>query len=338
MADPGPATLSDRTFDPPLTLRATSELWTLATPFNISREAMTEAPLVVVEVSDGTHVGRGESCPAPHFGEDVTSVLQQLDTLDGVWRLEADLGAALPAGSARNALDCALWDLRAKRAGRRIWDLLGGASPTPLDTVFTIGLASPGEMAEAARTSPHTILKLKLGAEGDLERLAAIRAAAPDKRLIADVNEGWSAATLAEAMPVLARHRVEMIEQPLPVAQDGDLAHIDHLVAVGADEACHTVADLDRIAPLYDAVNIKLDKTGGLTEALRLLEAATGRGLRPMIGCMLGTSLAMAPAFMVGQAAEWIDLDAPLLMGRDRPDGLLYREGRVHPPSKALWG
>jgi L-alanine-DL-glutamate epimerase-like enolase superfamily enzyme len=319
-------------------IAANEERWALKVPFMISRGPMTDAPLLIVEVGDGECTGRGESCPAPHFGEDVASALRQIEALDRSIDAETDLATLLPSGSARNALDCALWDYRAKRAGKRVWELMGRPAPGPLETVLTLGLAAPEAMAAAAKASGHSILKLKLGGEGDLERVAAVRGAVPGKRIIVDVNEGWSPERLAEAMPELHRHGVELIEQPLPDGQDEALRDIEHLVPIGADESCHTADDLDRVAGLYDAVNIKLDKTGGLSEALRLLDAARARGLKPMVGCMLGTSLAMAPALLVGQEAVWVDLDAPLLVGADRAAGLLYRDGLVHPPTPQLWG
>lgn len=320
----------------------TVERWPLRKPFVISRGVEREAALVVVELRAGDTVGRGECCPVPRYGESVGTVVAEIGSM--LTALEngdrwTELHDRLPAGAARNAVDCAVWDLAAKWAIRRAHEILALPEPAPVETVLTISLATPGEMAEAARAAVgHPSLKLKLGGENDAARVAAVRAAVPDKQLIADVNEAWSPGMLAANMPAMRDAGLAMLEQPLPAGDDDALGDVDHLVPIGADESCHTTADLDRVAPLYDVVNIKLDKTGGLTEALRLLEAAQKLGLQTMVGCMLGTSLAMAPAHLVAQRCAFVDLDAPLLIGDDRPDGLHYGQGRIAPPDPALWG
>lgn len=328
-----------------ITAIASQEQWKLAQPFKIARGVMTQANVVLVELSDGTSTGRGESCPTAHYGESVEGVLayagEVLDRLRGVEDWTAIHDTVRP-GAARNAIDCAWWDLRAKRAGRRVWTVMGLDAPEAVDTVYTISLDVPEVMADAARAGiTSRMLKLKLGAPGDIDRVAAVRRAVPSKRLIVDVNEGWSLAELEANLPKLAELGVEMIEQPLPAGQDAVLAKIPKAqrpVPIGADESCHTAADVARCVGLYDVVNIKLDKTGGLTEALRLLKAAEAHGLQPMVGCMIGTSLAMAPAQLVAQRCRYVDLDAPLLIGHDRANGLRYVDGTVGVPTEALWG
>ena len=321
---------------------ATPERWPLRQPFVIARGVEREAALVVVELRADGAVGRGECCPVPRYGESIETVMAQIAAI--LPALEAGdrwagLHDRLPAGAARNAVDCAVWDLAAKRAGRRVHDLLALPDPAPVETVFTLSLAAPDAMAEAARAAHgYGRLKLKLGGEQDRARVAAVRAAMPDRQLIADVNEAWSPAMLAATMPAMHDAGLAMLEQPLPADGDDAVGTLDHLVPIGADEACHTTADLARVARLYDVVNIKLDKTGGLTEALRLRAAAQAAGLHTMVGCMLGTSLAMAPAHLVAQRCTFVDLDAPLLIGDDRPDGLAYDHGWIAPPDRTLWG
>ncbi|MDT9598873.1 N-acetyl-D-Glu racemase DgcA [Sphingosinicella rhizophila] len=320
------------------------ECWDYAVPFAIARGVRTSSDLVVVTLDDGIHRGQGESCPTSRYGESVESVLAQVEEMLSALKGGADwddLHDDLPPGAARNAVDCAIWDWRAKSQNRRVADLLGLAPLRPVATVFTVGIGTLDEMARSAerRSKQHGTLKIKLGDGGDdLARLRAVRAAAPGARLIVDVNEGWDAARLEEMMPELAALGVAMLEQPLPAGQDGALAGIERSMPIGADESCHVAADVEELVGRYDVVNIKLDKTGGLTEAMRLLKAAKVRGFETMIGCMAGTSLAMAPGVLVAQNCAFVDLDAPLLFGQDREPRLLYDGETVHPPEPALWG
>ena len=321
---------------------AVIERWALATPFIISRERFDDVAVVLVTLDDGRHRGQGESCPVGHYGETPASVLAQveemLDALRGgaVW---ADIHDDFPPGAARNAVDCAVWDLRARQEAMPVWALLGLPRPGRVETVFTISIGTPDAMAAAARAATgHDILKLKLGGADDSARVAAIRAAVPDKRLIADINEAWSPADLAVHLPAMAAAGIEMVEQPFRAGADALLADLDRPLSIGADESCHVTADVAGLVGLYDVINIKLDKTGGLTEAVRLLHAAHAAGLDTMVGCMLGTSLAMAPAMLIAPACRFVDLDAPLLMGCDRVPALTYRDGWIDPPAPGLWG
>ena len=253
--------------------------------------------------------------------------------------LRADVAAIVKPHAARNALDCALWDLEAKRHGKPVWQLAGLAEPQPAVTAYTLSLDTPDKMGAAAATHrDRPLLKLKLTGDGDIERVQAVRRAAPASRLIVDANEGWTERHLIEVMPVLAGLGVELIEQPLPAGADDALARVPHPIPVCADESCHTSADLDRLAGKYDAVNIKLDKTGGLTEALALAAAAQRRGFGIMVGCMIGTSLSMAPAVLVAQCAAFVDLDGPLLLASDRAHGLRYDGSTLYPSEPILWG
>jgi len=282
--------------------------------------------------------GHGECVPYARYGESRGSVKAQIKTLpEGVTR--ADLPALLPPGAARNAVDCALWDWEAKRAGRRVWDLAGEPAPRPQVTAFTLSLDTPGEMRRAAERHRHRpVLKVKLGTPDDLPRLEAVRAGAPQSRIIVDANEGWTAGDYTALVPHLLRLGVDMVEQPLPAGQDAALDGIARPVPVCADESCHDRASLAGLAGRYDMVNVKLDKTGGLTEALALRDAARAAGLGVMVGCMVGSSLAMAPAVLVAQGVAWVDLDGPLLLAEDRAHPLTYDEHGVHPPEAALWG
>jgi L-alanine-DL-glutamate epimerase-like enolase superfamily enzyme len=326
----------------PQNLSVSRRSWPLARPFAISRGSKTTAEVVVAEIYDGQYRGRGECVPYPHYGESVDSVVETLEKMkravfSGLDRTE--LQSAMPPGAARNALDVAFWDLDAKRDDRRVSELLGLGPLHPVMTAYTLSLDTPQNMAASAKLQrERPLLKLKLTGDGDLERVEAVRDAAPASRLIVDANEGWSERHLVEVMPRLADFGVELIEQPLPAGDDDALARVPHPIPVCADEACHTVSDLDRLAGKYDAVNIKLDKSGGLTAALALAEAASTRGFKIMIGCMVGTSLAMAPAFLVAQRAHWVDLDAPLLLASDRARGLRYDCSTVYPPEPGLWG
>ena len=322
-----------------LKIEAWAESWPIAGSFAISRGSKREASVVLARVSDGSSAGVGECVPYARYGESVDGVLGAIASVlaDGLDR--ASLGQRLPAGAARNALDCALWDYEAKRAGRSAASLAGIGPLRPLTTAYTISLADAEEMAGKARAQRHLpILKLKLGGVGDAERLRRVRAACPHTRLIADANESWSPAVLDRLLTAAVETGLELIEQPLPAAADAALATISRRVPVCADESVHTSADLDRLSGRYDAVNIKLDKAGGLTEALRLASEARARGFKVMLGCMVATSLSMAPATLVAQAADWVDLDGPLLLAKDRAPGLSYRGALVDPPAAELWG
>jgi len=325
-----------------LTLSVQPEQWPIRGVFRISRGARTVSEPVVVEIGDGIHIGRGECLPYPRYGESVDGVVRQIEEIAdvvarGIGR-EALL-EALPPGAARNALDCALWDLEAKRGATPVWRLAGVPQPAPLTTAYTISLAEPDEMAESARTQAHRpLLKLKLTGDGDLERVRAVHEAAPASALIADANEAWTPDTFQELAPQFAKLGVEMIEQPFPADQDAVLTELEHPVAVCADESCHTSDDVPWLRGRYDLINIKLDKTGGLTEALRLQSAALSAGLGIMIGCMVGTSLGIAPATLLGAAASYIDLDAPLLLAKDREHGIEFDGSVLSPPVKELWG
>lgn len=310
--------------------------------FTISRGAKHEAVVVVVTISHGPHRGRGECVPYSRYGESVEGVVAAIEACgpaiaEGLDR--TGLQALLHPGAARNALDCALWDLEAKIAGQSAAELAGLAPPHAVETAFTISLGAPEEMAARAReAAAYPLLKLKLGGDGDEARLAAIRAAVPQARLIADANEAWRASDLERLLAAAKAGGVELIEQPLPAGDDAMLAHIARIVPICADESVHDRASLHDIAARYDAVNIKLDKTGGLTEALATASEARRLGLKIMVGCMVATSLAMAPALLLAQDADFVDLDGPLLLERDRVPGLAYASGRVSPPAAALWG
>jgi len=323
-------------------LAARIEHWPIAGAFTISRGAKTEAVTVVAEVSQGGHVGRGECVPYPRYGETPEATLAALQAMQEPLSQGMDrkaLQAAMPAGAARNALDCALVDLEAKTGGRRAWTLLGRPAPRPCTTAYTISLGTPETMAAAtARAAHRPLLKIKLGGDGDAERIAAVRKAAPESELIVDANEAWSPANLAQNLAACAAVGVTLVEQPLPAGRDDALAGMKRPVAVCADESVHARASLEGLRERYDAVNIKLDKTGGLTEALAMADAAQALGFDIMIGCMVATSLAMAPAMLLAQQARFVDLDGPLLLARDRDGGLRYDGSLVFPPEAALWG
>jgi L-Ala-D/L-Glu epimerase / N-acetyl-D-glutamate racemase len=319
------------------------ERWPLAGAFTISRGSKTEAVVVVAELSEGAHRGRGECVPYARYGETPEGVLAAIEAIRpavGTGLDRPGLQRAMPPGAARNALDCAYWDLDAKQTGQRAYQLAGLAAPKPLITAYTISLASAEEMARAAqRASQRPLLKVKLGGSGDDDaRIAAVRRAAPDAELIVDANEGWREDDLENNLAACAESGVTLVEQPLPEGRDAALALIRRPIPVCADESVHDRASLDALAGKYDAVNIKLDKAGGLTEALALVEAAQRRGFAIMAGCMVATSLAMAPAILVGQHARVVDLDGPLLLAKDRLDGLRYDGSLVHPSDAALWG
>ena len=328
---------------------ARAESWPLAEAFVISRGAKTSADVVVVEAHHGSHIGRGEAVPYARYGETMATVLASIEqatvrleavALRDATALRAKLQTIVPAGAARNAIDCALWDLEAKIAAKPAGDPPPGiARPSPCLTCFTLSLDTPEAMAAKARAVSHLpLLKLKLGGTRDADRLRAVRAVRPTARLIADANEAWSADMLPELFAVAAETRLELIEQPLPASDDAALAQFRRTVPVCADESLHTRADLPVIAGRYDAINVKLDKAGGLTEALALAADAEALGLRIMVGCMVATSLAMAPALHLASRAAWVDLDGPLLLARDREHGLKIENGVIMPPLPALWG
>ena len=320
-----------------LMVSARIETWPIDGAFTIARGAKTEAVVVIAEVTDGQITGRGECVPYARYGETPEGVMARIQSAEVTSR--AALLDALPPGAARNALDCALWDFEAKSRDHSAASLAGCAPLQPVLTCYTLSLDTPEAMArKAASVRNFPLLKLKLGQEGDAERLTAIRQARPDARLIVDVNEGWRADTVSEGLAICAAAGVELVEQPLPAGEDAVLAHITRTVPLCADESAHIKANVQALVGLYDAVNIKLDKTGGLTEALAMADAARGAGLKIMVGCMVSTSLAMAPAMILAQRADWVDLDGPLLLARDRTPGLSYAGAFIRPPSPALWG
>jgi L-alanine-DL-glutamate epimerase-like enolase superfamily enzyme len=329
---------------PTLALRIETrvESWPIAGSFGISRGAKREAVTVVAEVSQDGLTGRGECVPYPRYGETPEAAIAALqgvaDALARGLSREA-LQAAMPPGAARNALDCALIDLEAKRTGQRAWTLLGRSAPTACTTAYTISLSTPQAMAEATAKAAHRpLLKIKLGGDVDGARIAAVRRAAPGSELIVDANEAWTAQNLEQNLNACAEAGVTLVEQPLPAGQDEVLARIKRPIAVCADESVHDRKSLDPLRDRYDAVNIKLDKAGGLTEALAMADAARALGFDIMVGCMVGTSLSMAPAMLLTPLARFVDLDGPLLLARDRDHGLRYDGSQVYPPDAALWG
>jgi L-Ala-D/L-Glu epimerase len=324
------------------TLVARIERWPIAGSFTISRGAKTQAVTVVAEVSRGGFTGRGECVPYPRYGETPEATLAALQSMQEPLQRGLDrqaLQAAMPPGAARNALDCALLDLEAKTGGQRVWNLLGRPEPWACITAYTISLASPEAMAAATAGAAHRpLLKIKLGGDGDGARIAAVRRAAPESELIVDANEAWTSESLERNLAECAAAGVTLVEQPLPAGQDEILARIRRPLSVCADESVHDRASLAGLRERYDAVNIKLDKTGGLTEALAMADAAHALGFEIMIGCMVATSLAMAPAMLLARQARFVDLDGPLLLARDRDGGLRYDGSLVYPPDAALWG
>ena len=318
------------------------ESFPLAQTFTISRGAKTTADIVVVELSRDGCIGRGECVPYPRYNESMAGTIDALESLRPQVEAGLDRAAlqrALPPGAARNALDCALWDLEAKLSGRPAYELAGLAAPRPVVTAYTLSLDDPEAMGRAAaQHADRPLLKIKLAGRDDLDRVAAIRANAPDSTLIVDANEGWSPAQVEPLSAALARLGVALIEQPLPAAQDALLAEFEHPVPFCADESCHIAADLAELASRYECVNLKLDKTGGFSEALRLAAEARACGLDLMVGCMIATSLAMAPAVLLAQQARFVDLDGPLLLQKDREHGLRYEGSLLHPPHPRLWG
>tara|TARA_B100001559_G_C16464860_1_gene606009 strand:+ start:294 stop:1280 length:987 start_codon:yes stop_codon:yes gene_type:complete len=319
------------------------EAWPLAGAFRISRGTRKVSDVLMVEVNDGNYVGRGECFPYARYGEDIDSVQKQLNSVRSEIEHGLDRQAllnVLAPGAARNAVDCALWDLEAKRAGVRVWDLADLPAPEPVTTVYTLGVDEPAIMGERAReNSDRPRLKLKMTGDGaDLERVRNIHKNAPNARLVVDANEGWTIEQYLEYAPQFKELGVEMIEQPLPSTDDEQLSGVDRPIPVCADESCHDRATLQSLVGKYDMINIKLDKTGGLTEALNLRDAALKQGLSIMVGCMIGTSLAMAPGILVAQEAAIVDLDGPLLLAEDRAPGLSFTGSIIHPPETRLWG
>ena len=319
-------------------VKVSEDIFALAQVFTIARGSRTQAEVLTVRIAEGGHVGQGECVPYARYGETMQSVRAQIEGLPASLS-RAALYDLLPAGAARNAVDCALWDLEAKQAGTRVWSMMGLPEPGPEVTAYTLSLDTPETMrAQAAKNAHRPLLKIKLGTPDDMPRLEAVRAGAPDARIIVDANEGWSAAIYADLAPHLGRLGVAMVEQPLPAGADEALRGMARPIPVCADESCHDRASLPDLAGKYDMVNIKLDKTGGLTEAMALRDAARGLGYDVMVGCMVGSSLAMAPATVVAQGAAVVDLDGPLLLAEDRSEPLKFDAAGVHPPRAALWG
>ncbi|MEN8838838.1 MAG: N-acetyl-D-Glu racemase DgcA [Celeribacter marinus] len=321
-----------------MSITVTPQAFRLAEAFVISRGARTEAKVLTARIERGGIVGQGECVPYSRYGESMESVTAQIEALPvGITRTE--LQEALPAGAARNAVDCALWDLEAKAAGKRVWTLLDLPAPIAMITAYTLSLGEPGAMQMAAAKHAHRpLLKIKLGTPDDMARLEAVRRGAPKSRIIVDANEGWSAEVYNELAPHMVRLGVDLVEQPMPAGADDMLGEIARPLPVCADESCHDRASLPALKGKYDMVNIKLDKTGGLTEALALRTQALAEHYGVMVGCMVGSSLAMAPAVIVAQGAAVVDLDGPLLLAEDRADPLAYDVDGVHPPAAALWG
>ena len=325
----------------PRTLELAVDRFPLTKPFTISRGSVSELEVVTATIRDGEHVGRGECRPYARYGETVASVSAAIAGVRVFIEAGGDRGGLLgemPAGAARNAVDCALVDLEAKAAGATVQELLGLPPAAPALVTYTIGLDTPAAMAAEAKACARPLLKLKLGGAGDLERVEAVRAAVPEVRLVVDANEAWTPDMVESWSPRLAELDIELIEQPLHADADEALFGLPRPVPLCADESCHGIEDLERLAPLYDMINIKLDKTGGLTAALQLAEQAEAQGLQIMVGCMMASSLAMAPAFVLAPRAVCLDLDAPLLLARDREHAIRYDGAMMQPPVRELWG
>jgi len=323
-------------------LTVAAESFPIDGTFTIYRGSRTESEVLTCTIAAGARSGRGECVPYRRYGETMACVRGEMEAMAaavaaGITR--QDLLTHMKAGAARNAIDCALWDLEAKTAGRPVWTKVCAAAPRALTTAFTLSLGTPETMAAQALSNAHRpLLKIKLGAEGDIDRMRAVRAAAPKSRIIIDANEGWTEEDIDQNMAAAADLNVALVEQPLPAGRDDPLRRVPRRVPVCADESVHVAADLDSLVGRYDAVNVKLDKTGGLTAALLLRDRARALGFSVMVGCMVGTSLAMAPAVLLAQDADFVDLDGPLLLAQDRDPGLLYRGSLVSPPDPALWG
>jgi L-Ala-D/L-Glu epimerase len=319
-------------------IAVTPDTFRLSQVFTISRGSRTEARVLTVRITRGGITGWGECVPYARYGETPEMVTAQIENLPPDINRDV-LQGELPAGAARNAVDCALWDWEAKQAGRRVWDLAGLPAPRPMVTAYTLSLDTPANMRVAAARHAHRpILKIKLGTTDDMARLEAVRQGAPHAQIIVDANEGWTAEVYADLAPHLIRLGVTLVEQPLPAGADGMLGEIARPLPVCADESCHDRASLAGLRGKYDMVNIKLDKAGGLTEALALKAVAQAEGYGLMVGCMVGSSLAMAPATLLAQGVAYTDLDGPLLLAEDREHPLVFDEAGVHPPTAQLWG
>lgn len=323
-------------------LSVEAERFPIAGTFTISRGSKTEAEVITCLIADQGRVGRGECVPYKRYGETMESVhaaiMAARKAVEAGISREKLLGL-MPAGAARNAVDCALWDLEAKLSGRPAQAILWPTSPHALETAYTLSLGEPEAMAaQAAANAARPLLKVKIGGDNDIDRIRAVTSAAPNSRIILDANEGWTDDNVVENLAAAAEFGIALIEQPLPAGADAILAHIAHPVPICADESVHEAHDLERLKGLYDAINIKLDKAGGLTAALRLRDRARELGFQIMVGCMVGTSLAMAPAVLLAQDADFVDLDGPLLLARDRTPSLIYEGSMVSPPSRELWG
>ena len=323
-------------------ISAEMERFPIAGTFTISRGSKTEAEVITVTIAERGHSGRGECVPYKRYGETMDGVYAAIEAMRD--RIAGGLSRtalldAMPAGAARNAIDCALWDLEAKLTGKPVAAAIGALATKPLETAYTLSLAEPEAMAAQARANAaRPLLKVKIGGDNDMARIRAVTEAAPKSRIILDANEGWTDETIEANLGFAARHGIALVEQPLPAGKDDILRRIAHPVPICADESVHAAKDLDALVGLYDAVNIKLDKSGGLTEALRLRDRARDLGFGIMVGCMVGTSLAMAPAVLLAQDADFVDLDGPLLLARDREPGLVYHGSLVSPPDRVLWG
>lgn len=319
-----------------------AERFPIAGTFTISRGSKTEAEVITCTISQDGHVGRGECVPYRRYGETMDGVHAAIEAMRGRIAGGIDRIAlldAMPAGAARNAIDCALWDLEAKISGTSAANAIWPAGLRPLETAYTLSLGEPSAMAaQASANAGRPLLKVKIGGDNDIARIQAVRQAAPESRIILDANEGWTDDNIVANLAFAAEQGIALIEQPLPAGHDGILRHIAHPVPICADESVHEAKNLDLLVGLYDAVNIKLDKSGGLTAALVLRDRARELGFGVMVGCMVGTSLAMAPAVLLAQDADFVDLDGPLLLARDREPGLVYRGSLVSPPDRVLWG
>ncbi|CAN7488176.1 N-acetyl-D-Glu racemase DgcA [Mesorhizobium caraganae] len=319
-----------------------AERFPIAGTFTISRGSKTEAEVITCTISDGDNRGWGECVPYKRYGETMDGVRDAIQAMrrqieDGISRTA--LLDVMPAGAARNAIDCALWDLEAKMSGIAVEDAIHAVSLSALETAYTLSLGEPEAMAAQAHANAwRPLLKVKIGGDNDMSRIRAVTEAAPDSRIILDANEGWTDDNIVANLAFAAEHGIALIEQPLPAGRDARLRHIAHPVPICADESVHEAKDLEALVGLYDAVNIKLDKSGGLTAALTLRDRARELGFEVMVGCMVGTSLAMAPAVLLAQGAEFVDLDGPLLLARDRQPGLVYEGSLVSPPDRTLWG
>jgi L-Ala-D/L-Glu epimerase len=325
-----------------LEMKIAPETWALRSVFRIARGARTHAQVVTLTLKADGAIGRGECVPYARYNETSDSVIAQLEAIRPEIEAGIDIATAqtlLPAGAARNALDCALWDLEAKKTGKRVWQLAGMAAPKPVLTAYTISLDEPDIMAKAALAAiGRPLLKVKIGGAGDIDRVRAIVKVRPDARLIVDANEGLSEDSLPQLLAQARDLNIDVIEQPFASKQDYRLGQVAAPIAICADESFHTSADIEHLLQNYDAVNVKLDKAGGFTEGLKAVREARAAGLRVMVGCMVGTSLVTAPAVLLAQLADWTDLDGPLLLDKDRDPGLYYDGSILHPSTPEVWG